>query len=103
LYFILINFFPFCFESIQITENVDRLVNRHDRTIDEEEHSLPQEDTKKVATTPTAVEKNVLTSYRIVVRFFKEYPEKDLNELCEEYLQNLTMLVDECERLFNKP
>ncbi len=46
----------------------------------------------------------VTTSHQeIFYDFLKEYPDKNLNELCEKYLQNLTMLVDECEQLFNNP
>jgi hypothetical protein len=42
------------------------------------------------------------TSSKTVERFFTSYPEKKLDALCEKYLQNLTMLVDESEKLFHK-
>ena len=87
------------FESVRLTESIDRIVNRDGKT-DHEEHSS-QEDTKKAVTPTEPLEKNVHTSSRIVERFFKEYPEKDLDVLCEKYLHNLTILVDECEQLFN--
>jgi hypothetical protein len=38
---------------------------------------------------------------RNVLRFFKEHPNKDFIGMCEEYIQKLRKLVDECEQLFN--
>lgn len=34
-----------------------------------------------------------------ISRFFKERPDEDLIELCEKYLNKLSLLVDECEKL----
>jgi len=71
-------------ESVQLANSVD-----------------PAQNTKKTVIPTEPSEENVSTSSRIVERFFKEYPEKKLDGLCDKYLKNLTILLDECEKLLN--
>jgi hypothetical protein len=98
--------------AIPVTDSVNIKAIRAGKI--DEEHS--SQDAKNIDTSAQRPEKNESAlskslnkksgsgeSTREVVRFFVEYPDKNLNELCEKYLQNLTILVDECEQLFNNP
>ena len=98
-------------EWIPITDGVQATAIKANEVT--EEHS--SEDRKKTGTSGETHEKNASLPFeslnkksssdemaREVVRFFLKYPEKNLINLCEKYLQNLTILADECEQLFNK-
>ena len=98
-------------ESIPASDSVNIRVIRagkgdEDRSSQDSTTVTPTEPVGKSLSTsskPMNKKSNIDKVTREIVRFFVEYPDENLNELCEKYLRNLIILVDECEQHFNNP